>query len=306
MHQNKLLVIIVSYNAMSWAERCYRSLRSSLFPCDVITIDNGSTDGTQDFIKKNYPEVDLRQQDSNIGFGLANNIGLQKALNEGYEFAYLLNQDAWVEPDTFSRLIQSSKEHPEYGILSPMQLQADKKHFDRNFTQVVLCQHQLSAPYVVEDAYFNHPYNSVYEVTFVMAAHWLITRRCIEQTGGFSPSFFLYGEDDNYLDRVQYWKMKIGIVPTAQAVHDRGSRREDPIKRDYYNHYVKHVVRCSKPISNGRVWKSIWNNLTSWLHCRNRQTLRYTVQLFHQRHSITNNRLQSLQPCAFLLPIRKL
>lgn len=300
MPDNKLLVIIVTYNAMPWIERCYDSLRHSLLPCDVITIDNGSTDGTQAYIRNHYPEVDLHEQTHNLGFGMANNIGLQKALNDGYDYAYLLNQDAWIDPDTLSLLTEASEAHPEYGVLSPMQLQANRRKLDNTFAQIVLGYHQRIAPYLVEDAYFGHELRDVYEVSFVMAAHWLITRRCLEQTGGFSPTFFLYGEDDNYLDRVKYWQLRIGIVPHAQAVHDRGNRPEDPAKRRYHNYYVMPLVHLSRPIGYWSLWRCIRKNLSACIANRDSKALNHTLALLKMRSLVSRHRRQSLRPGAFL------
>ena len=129
MKQNIVLVIVVTYNAMKWAERCLSSLRNSSVSCDVMVIDNNSTDGTQNFIHTHFPEVELIENKKNLGFGQANNIGLQRVLDENYEYAYLLNQDAWVMPDTLEKLIDISKTHPEYGVLSPMQLKASYRGY---------------------------------------------------------------------------------------------------------------------------------------------------------------------------------
>ena len=129
----KLLVVIVTYNAMQWAERCFDSLRKSTIVPDVFVVDNGSTDGTQTYIHEHYPEVIFQQSKENLGFGKANNIGLQYALDNEYDYVYLLNQDAWVMPDTFEKLIIVHKEHPEYGILSPFQMEANMEHIDKNF-----------------------------------------------------------------------------------------------------------------------------------------------------------------------------
>ncbi|WP_449399763.1 glycosyltransferase family 2 protein [Chryseobacterium wanjuense] len=82
----KIYFIIVTYNAMKWAERCFTSLRQSSVPVKCIVIDNGSTDGCQDYIKTHFPEVDFIQSESNLGFGKANNIGIEKAYKEGADF----------------------------------------------------------------------------------------------------------------------------------------------------------------------------------------------------------------------------
>ena len=129
----KILVIIVTYNGMEWMERCLDSLTRSTLPSDIFIVDNGSTDGTQDYIRTCGKDIIFRQSGENLGFGRANNLGLQYAVDNGYDYVYLLNQDAWVEEATFETLINVHRSHPEYGILSPMQIQANGQHMDRNF-----------------------------------------------------------------------------------------------------------------------------------------------------------------------------
>ncbi len=75
----KILVIIVTYNAMQWAERCFASLRKSTVKPDMLVVDNGSNDGTQEYIQQHFPEVIFHQSRDNLGFGKANNLGLHYA-----------------------------------------------------------------------------------------------------------------------------------------------------------------------------------------------------------------------------------
>ena len=103
----KILVIIVTYNGMKWIDRCLGSVYASGMPADVIVIDNGSSDGTPEYVGKQFPEAVLISTGENHGFGKANNIGFSYALEKGYDYVYLLNQDAWIFPDTFSRLVDA-------------------------------------------------------------------------------------------------------------------------------------------------------------------------------------------------------
>ena len=89
-------IIIVTYNGMQWLARCL----SSCIGYDVIVVDNASTDKTITFIKENFPDVKLIKQNSNLGFGQANNIGLSIALKEDVDYIFLLNQDAYLQPET--------------------------------------------------------------------------------------------------------------------------------------------------------------------------------------------------------------
>lgn len=210
---SRILVITVTYNAMKWVDRCFGSLRNSRQPVDVFVVDNGSSDGTAEYIRNHFPEVMLHCTGENYGFGKANNIGLEYALANGYDYAYLLNQDAWVFPDTFDRLLEAHDAHPEYGILSPVQMTASMERPDPRF-KVKCLDKELSA----------YESGRIYDVDFVMAAHWLVSRRCILSIGGFSPAFRHYGEDDNFIHRSLWKGFKIGFLAGAYAVHDRELR----------------------------------------------------------------------------------
>ena len=234
-----ILVVIVTYNAQKWVKKCFRSLEESSIKPDVLVIDNGSTDETLPMIRAGYPSVRIIETGENLGFGAANNIGLRIALDEGYQFAYLLNQDAWLERDTLYRLVAAHK--PEWGVLSPMQLGAYGRR-DRRFN------HKCGR-YVDAALRYYHTNTLVAEVPFVMAAHWLVSREAIETVGGFSPAFKQYGEDDNWIDRLHYHGLHCGVVPAAHAVHDRGGRRLPRAKKMQLK-CIATVVKLSNPARN--------------------------------------------------------
>lgn len=218
----KVLAILVTYNAIRWIEQCIESLVHSSMTVDIFIKDNGSTDGTVSYIEKHYSKFIARLVvGGNIGFGKANNLGLEYALQNGYDYVYLINQDAWVMNDTLSKLIRIHKDNNEFGILSPLQYQSDLRHLDSNFASGTCSYNQNKS--LLSDL-FNNDIKDVYEVPMVMASHWLISIDCINKVGGFSPAFQLYGEDDNYAQRTRFKQFKIGIVPSAKAVHDRGER----------------------------------------------------------------------------------
>ena len=196
------LVIIVTYNGRRWIEKAVSSVRASERDADIVVVDNASTDGTPDWLEEQGVETDRMM--ANHGFGAANNIGLRRALERGYRYVYLLNQDAWLLPDTLGRLAAFLDEHPEYGLVSPMQMKPDLASLDDQFAR-------------------HYPH-------FFMAAHWMLRRECIEKVGGFSPAFPHYGEDVNYRDRARFHGFKCGVVESARAVHDRDRR---PRPKDY-------------------------------------------------------------------------
>ena len=217
---NEILTIVVTYNGKKWAERCIGSALASAVPTDVMVVDNASEDGTAEWIREHFPEVILVEKRENLGFAAANNIGFGYALQHGYSYVYLLNQDAWVFPETLGTLVRAFEEStgtPPPGILSPMQMEANLVRMDEQFRK-----HCAKALSNITD--------ETVRVPFVMAAHWMVSRACLEATGGFAPEFPHYGEDNNYIQRAAYHGFSAAVVKTASAVHDRADR---PRPKDY-------------------------------------------------------------------------
>ena len=96
--------MIVSYNFEPWIERCLSSIWDSDYPSDLVVIDNASTDRTVSIIAERYRWIRLVRSRKNLGFGQANNIGMRMALEEDYDYVFLVNQDAWIEANTVGTL----------------------------------------------------------------------------------------------------------------------------------------------------------------------------------------------------------
>lgn len=237
----EILTIVVTYNAMKWLDRCLGSLSESEVPTDVIVIDNGSVDGTCEYIAGNYPDVLLTRSEENLGFGKANNVGFRYALEHQYRYVYLMNQDAWVYKDTLSVLTSAMDSDSSIGILSPMQMTASGDRPDMRFEKKCPAE-------ALEDISGPVASGKVYETKFVMAAHWMISRKCLQKVGGFSPAFPHYGEDDNFIHRARLKGYRICVHSGAKAVHDREMR---PQSKDASMSLkcVASVVKVSNPLN---------------------------------------------------------
>ena len=226
----KVLVIIVSYNFEPWIDRCLGSLAESSYPADVLIIDNASKDCTVSRIRKDYPHLRLIASPTNLGFGRANNIGMQIALKEGYDAVFLMNQDAWIAKDAINILVDSYHNHPEYGILSPVHLTASEKTLDPGFSSYTRIQEIAQLP----------RRESIVPLAFVNAAFWMIPTNVLRQVGGFSSLFYHYGEDKDYINRLTFHGFKVGYVPRAFGCHDREYR---PMSHQKFLHteFVYHL-----------------------------------------------------------------
>lgn len=255
MKQSLIYVIVVTYNGMKWLDRCFGSIYASSIPLRVIAVDNGSADGTVDALRAKYPAVEIVETGQNLGFGKANNIGMGLALDAGCDYVYLLNQDAWVDPDTVERMVGIQQSNPEYFVLSPIQLTGDRSGMDRGFETI--CG-EWNCPGYLKDVSAGQV-AELYRIGFVMAAHWLVSRQSLDTIGGFAPVFSHYGEDDNYLHRVGYHGYRAGICPGVFGVHDRHDRVEgadQTIRRDLYVWFLMKVCNINKPAP--KIWFSAY------------------------------------------------
>lgn len=210
----KTLTIIVSYNFMPWIDKCLGSMIQSGFPTDILVLDNDSKDETVKTIREKYPQVKLIENHANLGFGKANNIGILYAIHEGYEAVLLLNEDAWLDPNTLEHLAKASREHPEYGIISPIHLTGNGDKPEKGFATYTGIQDLKSIPNA-----------EIVEVPFIDAAIWFIRTEVLKKTGLFAPIFYHYGEDKDLANRMTYYHFKIGYVPKVFGYHDREFRQ---------------------------------------------------------------------------------
>lgn len=214
--------IIVSYNSMKWIEKCLNSIFKSTQTVSVIMIDNNSSDGTTDFVKKNFPQAQVLENGKNRGFGNANNLALKYALNKGYEYFFLLNHDTTIEPNTIEALISLSSISEEYGVLSPLHFNGDGTKIDSKFRTYV---EGGKAKELVDKFQRGDLGKEVFSVPFVNAAAWMIVRKNLLQIGLFHPLFFHYGEDNNYCQRIIHSGLKVGVTGATTICHDRGESK---------------------------------------------------------------------------------
>ncbi len=231
-------VVIVAYNFEPWIRQCLSSIAQSTLRATVLVIDNASEDNTCEIIRKEYPDVLLTENGENLGFGRANNIGLRYAVNNGFEYVFLLNQDAWLEADALEKLVGAAAAHPCFGILSPVHLNGEGNAPDFGFARYTglrtLSDRESLLPQVVE-------------YSFINAAMWLLPVSVLKESGGFAPIFAHYGEDVNLSQRIRKRGYKVGVVKAATGFHDR-QRREASDEKYFYSEFVYLLTEAVNPL----------------------------------------------------------
>ena len=243
----KILTIIVTYNASKWIDKCFSSLRNSEYPVEIIVVDNNSSDNTPELIKAKFPEVKLIENSQNLGFARANNLGIKYALEQGADYVFLLNQDAWIEQDTLKILIETFQIHSNVGLVSPIHLNGTYSGLDYGFANYMSWE-------FVSDTFVGKT-KPLYSVYFVNAAAWMISKDCIRQVGGFDTSLFThYGEDNNFCQRVKFHKFDVVVNTHCTICHDR-EQRPDNLSSYRVNAFTEDNERMMKKLELGNINK---------------------------------------------------
>jgi len=215
--KNGICVVIVSYNGSPWIAKCIESVLNTQGVEKVFVVDNGSSDNTVEIVQR-YP-VEVINVGINLGFGKGNNVAIAKALEEGFSYILLLNQDVYMEPDSLTRLVDA---HAASGhklcILCPIQMNGTFSDVDHNFGKYLSKQIGLDTVKDFQSVEYPGP---LLPGHFFNAAAWLIPVSVIRKVGVFDPIFFHYREDEDYATRCAFWSVPFFVNPVSRVAHDR-------------------------------------------------------------------------------------
>lgn len=223
-------VVIVNWNTVDLLTACLHSLDSIVPDCtiEIIVIDNASTDGSPEFVEKNYPTVKLIRNSSNCGFAVANNQGISVA--EG-EYLLLLNSDTEVSPSAISDLAKYLSTHPNVGIVGADLRNPDNTHqycFDLlPLPALQILRQNLFGAYErfkepSEQTTPESPASAPFEVGWVLGAALMIRRSVLDQIGLLDEHFFMYAEELDLCYRAKKNGWKVVHVPGACIMHLNG------------------------------------------------------------------------------------
>lgn len=206
--------VIVTHNGARWIAACLASLRGEVLDL-VIIVDNASRDETLALAAEACPAAVLIQLDSNRGFGMANNYGIQRALDLGAEYVCLVNQDLTIEPGCISRMVSALCQEHRVGMTAALQLSYDGAALNPGFLEFVPAR--LWSDLVLSEA------RESYDVEVIPAAAIVISRIALQEAGGFDPLFFMYFEDFDLCSRLRSREFRILMVPDARVRHWDGA-----------------------------------------------------------------------------------
>jgi GT2 family glycosyltransferase len=261
MKQPDVSIVIVTYNSAEYIGNCIASILSQTKrSCEIIVVDNASTDGTLERIKEKYPSVLLISNAGNAGFARANNQGF--AVGTGRYF-FLLNPDTLILDEAIDELVQYMDRNPDAGICGPknvgpdLSLQYNCDHFPNILMQLTIYFHldkifpgfRWTNRFLMK--YWN--YDEIKSVDRIQGCSLLIRSELYRLIGGLDNNYFMYFEETDLCYRVHKEGYKIVYYPDARIIHFGGesSKTVAEEKQVFYATIYEYLPGIGKPTETG-------------------------------------------------------
>jgi GT2 family glycosyltransferase len=229
----RVAIIIVNWNGITDTQTCIASLiklHNQGIILSIIIVDNGSTDNSVLTIKQKFPQVELIELKSNLGFSGGVNAGLKQAGTQNYDFFWLINNDTIVDPDALHALLDAFSDKT-VGIAGPKIYFAPghEYHFEKYakdergkviwYAGGIIDWNNMYASHRGVDQVDHQQFENIETTDFVTGCSMIIKRSVIEKIGYFNDRYYLYLEDVDYCLRAKHAGFRLLYVPKAVIWH---------------------------------------------------------------------------------------
>jgi GT2 family glycosyltransferase len=253
-------LLVLNFNGKHYMKLCLDSLLATNYPhFEVVVVDNGSTDGSRDFIKSNYPKVKLIEHDRNYGYTLGYNLVIGKIQTE---YIALINNDIVAETNWLKELMVHIKDDYVAAVVPKMKF-PDKKRINSAGGNCDIFGTGWNRGNGEID---RDQFNVVQEVFYGNGGALLIKKQVWREIGPFDERYFMYGEDLDWCWRARLKGHRIIYVPRAEVYHHwRGSGGAivNMLERHWLstvlkNYSLKNLVRIMPRYLALKTLKMIW------------------------------------------------
>ncbi len=262
-------IVILNYNKGALLKRSLEALRDAPalpYQVEAIVVDNGSTDGSAEMVRRDFPWARLIANSQNVGSARGRNIGLSAVSGE---FVLLLDDDSTIFPQQLDQLLEIARARPDAGIVTAMKVDAGG---------TPLYEYHVPSPHTLGLGFFlvnelsliemaraarrflrlgdpvPRDLPPIVEIPYVGAGVMLVRRRAIHEVGPMDENIFFYGEDFDWCFRFRQRGWKILYAPRIRVLAGFGinavrTKRASLIalqSRRYL--FAKHVGRSYLPI----------------------------------------------------------
>lgn len=197
---------------------------------EIIVVDNNSSDGSNEMLQKEFPQIKCVQNIDNVGFSKANNQGVAEATGK---YVLILNPDTVLTETTISDMVNFSESQVGFGAAGVQFMDGSGKYLPeskRNFPNLKVAGAKLLG--YSKYYYANHIHKEdVAEIDILTGAFMFIKSKVYREVGGFDEDFFMYGEDIDLSYRISKAGYKNHYVGSSKVLHFKG---ESTIKDKFY------------------------------------------------------------------------
>jgi GT2 family glycosyltransferase len=232
--QLRILAITLNWQQPGVTQKCVQTLEAMNYPgLDILVVDNGSNDDSAVKLRASLSgKHKLLALPVNSGFAQGNNAALQIALQENYDYALLINNDAFAAPDMLAQLLNEAE--PDIGLLSP-------KIFYESEPERIWFGNGDKNPLTLDlrntgRGEFDSPKWALSrDVDYLLGTCLLVNLEAVRQTGLLDSIFFMYFEDLDWSIRMRKAGFRLRLVSTAHLCHrvatSTGSQADSPLRR---------------------------------------------------------------------------
>ena len=258
----RVLIVILNWNSHEETIEAVRSaLKTQYANFRILVVDNGSTDGSVEALRRmDYEGVDLVELPENQGFTGGCNLGLERALEMGMQYVWLLNSDATTDPRTLGSMVRLAESDPSIGLVSPRiaSMQEPTKNLDigglydpaiPNFTPTK------------DLARIRDWAENKHRQLLLMGTALLIKMDLVRAIGLLDQGMFAYWEDTDYsLRSVQAgFRNAIDFDTVIYHTDKIVGPRPYKLKPHYWYYMVRNEIRFWKKHASGeKRWKALW------------------------------------------------
>jgi len=218
--QPHVVVVVLCWNGREDTVECLASLERTRWDrLTVVVVDNGSTDGTLEAVRAQFPDVVAIRSDENLGFAEGNNVGLRAALEAGADYVLLLNNDTIADEALIEALVDEARRRPDAGALCPL------IHYFHPRDRIWYAGARFDPRVVHNGRHTGYgerdtgQYHSVREIGRATGAAMLVPRDVVERVGYLDSRLFLQVEDVEWSLRMRSAGYRIVFVPAGQVWH---------------------------------------------------------------------------------------
>ena len=219
-----VVAIVLNWCGEELTAECIESLeRSQYSQLRTLLIDNGSPDGSGDRLHARFPTIPYLQMGQNLGYGVANNRGIEWALAHDADYVLVVNNDAVVLPGAIGRLVETAESQGDVAIVAPFIGYHDDPetgwYAGGRFSRLRGLGVHTQPP---------EGLTTPQEISFATGCVFLFSAQAIQDVGTFAEDFVAYVEDAELCVRLNRAGYRILFEPRAKALHRTPRIEDDP------------------------------------------------------------------------------